>query len=150
MSSDLLVPGRDYVGIGVGALVFDQYSRVFMAMRSGGARNEAETWEFPGGAVRYGERLEHAVCREFREEYGIEIQPIELLDVFDHILITEQQHWVSVTYIAKHVSGEPEIKEPEKCAAIRWFQLTDLPEPLSQISQDNVAVYNQKYGLGPT
>ena len=50
-------PGRDYVGIGVGAMVFDSEGRVFLAQRGPRAGNERGTWEFPGGKVSFGETL---------------------------------------------------------------------------------------------
>ena len=134
--------GRDFVGVGVGALVFDSAGRVFLARRGPAVTNEAGTWEFPGGAVEYGERLADAVCREFVEEYGMHITVERVLGVFDHILPAEQQHWVSVTFVAGHgAPDEPVIREPEKCSAIGWFELSALPEPLSQVSRENLTAY---------
>lgn len=137
-------PGRDYVGIGVGAMVFDSEGRVFLAQRGPRAGNERGTWEFPGGKVSFGERLADAVTREFAEEYGMAIEVTELLGVNDHILTEEQEHWVSPTYLAHHVSGEPRILEPEKCTAIGWFALSSLPTPLSQVTQDDLKMYQDK------
>ncbi|MDQ7037134.1 MAG: hypothetical protein Q9P01_20525 [Anaerolineae bacterium] len=64
----------------------------------------------------------------------------------DHILPEEGQHWVSPTYLAKHISGTPEIKEMGKCSAIGWFNLDSLPEPLSKITQYNIRDYRAKFG----
>ncbi len=141
-----MIQGRDYIGVGVGALVFNEAGKVFMAQRGRQATNERGTWEFPGGKVGFGETLIATITREFAEEYGMTIEIIELLGVHDHILIDERQHWVSPTFIARHVSGEPTIREPEKCMGIGWFALTDLPEPLSQISRDDLQTYRTKYG----
>lgn len=137
-------PGRDYIGIGVGAMVFDDKGRVFLAQRGPRASNERGTWEFPGGKVSFGEKLAEAVTREFAEEYGMTIALTELLGVNDHILLAEDEHWVSPTFLARHVSGEPRILEPEKCTSIGWFQLDELPEPLSLVTQDDVRMYREK------
>jgi GrpB-like predicted nucleotidyltransferase (UPF0157 family)/ADP-ribose pyrophosphatase YjhB (NUDIX family) len=136
--------GRDYVGIGVGAMVFDNEGLVFLAQRGPSASNERGTWEFPGGKVSFGEKLAEAVTREFVEEYGMTIEIFELLGVNDHILREEQEHWVSPTFLARHISGEPRILEPEKCTAIGWFQFDELPEPLSLVTQDDVSMYREK------
>lgn len=133
--------GIDHVGVGVGALVFDGEGRVFLAKRGAGARNEAGTWEFPGGGVAFGERLADAVRREFLEEYGMEVEATGLLGVFDHLLPEEGQHWVSATFLAKHVGGTPEIREPGKCLEIGWFRLDALPRPLSRITEENLTAY---------
>jgi GrpB-like predicted nucleotidyltransferase (UPF0157 family)/ADP-ribose pyrophosphatase YjhB (NUDIX family) len=143
--------GRDYVGVGVGALVFDDAGRVFLAQRGPSASNERGTWEFPGGKVGFGEKLVEAVTREFAEEYGMVIEITELLGVSDHILLAEQEHWVSPTFLARHVSGEPRILEPQKCTAIGWFQINELPDPLSLVTQDDVKMYREKkFSLIPT
>jgi 8-oxo-dGTP diphosphatase len=135
------VPGRDYIGVGVGAVVSDGAGRFFLARRGPAARNEVGSWEFPGGAVGFSENMEDAVVREFAEEYGMRIAPTGLLGAFDHILPDENQHWVSITYLARHVAGEPEIVEATKCSAIGWFRMDGLPSPLSKITIANVEAY---------
>ena len=133
--------GYDYIGVGVGAMVFNETGEVFLARRGPRASNERGTWEFPGGKVGFGETLAQAIAREFVEEYGMTIKLGELLGVNDHILEREQQHWVSPTFLARHVAGTPQILEPGKCSEIGWFSLTDLPEPLSQVTMDDVRMY---------
>ena len=139
-----MLAGRDYVGVGVGAMVFGADGRVFLAQRGPLAKNERGCWEFPGGGVDFGERLDQAIRREFREEYGMEIAVERLLHVADHILPDEGQHWVAPTFVARHVGGAPEIREPGKCSAIGWFALDALPAPLSQVTAEDLRVF-----LGP-
>src|SRR5512137_3192335 len=104
--------GIDYIGVGVGAVIVDADGRLFLAKRGPRAKNERGLWEFPGGSVEFGEKLADALAREMREEYGIEIAVGELLDVVDHILPDEGQHWVSPTYICTIKSGQPITREP--------------------------------------
>jgi 8-oxo-dGTP diphosphatase len=127
--------GHDYIGVGVGAMVFNQEGNVFLARRGPQASNEQGTWEFPGGKVSFG---------EFEEEYGMTIELIDLLGVNDHIL--EHEHWVAPTFIARFVAGPPTIREPDKCSAIGWFALPALPEPLSVVTREDVRMYQTKYG----
>jgi len=120
--------GVDHIGVGVGAVIFNDSGEVFLAKRGHEARNEKHRWEFPGGSVEFGETLEHALQREMNEEFGIQIEVIRLLDVVDHILTNEKQHWVSPTYLCRHRSGTPVIREPHKCEAIGWFGLDSIPD----------------------
>lgn len=140
-----MIIGHDCIGVGVGAMVFNSIGQVFLSQRGPKASNEKGTWEFPGGQLEFGETLIEAVVREFNEEYGMRIKVVELLSISDHILKDEGQHWVSPTFIAQYVSGRPQILEPEKCSAIGWFLLTDLPQPLSIVSADNLKSYQEKY-----
>lgn len=137
--------GVDYIGVGVGAMVFNENGEVFLSQRGPKAKNERGCWEFPGGSVEYGERLADTIIREFMEEYDMTIELTELLAVDDHILPDEGQHWISPTYLARHIDGEPCIMEPDKCTGIGWFSLDNLPSPLSVITQLNVATYQEKF-----
>ncbi len=139
-----MLPGRDYIGVGVGAMVFNAEGEVFLAQRGPAATNERGAWEFPGGKVDWGETLAAAICREFREEYGMVIALVALLGVPDHILPAEGQHWISPTFLARHVEGTPQICEPAKCAAIGWFRLAALPTPLSVVTQADLLLYEQR------
>lgn len=136
--------GIDYIGVGVGAIIVKDTGMLFLAKRGNNAKNERGCWEFPGGSVEFGETLAQALRREMREEFCVEIEVGELLDVVDHILPEEGQHWVSPTYICRIVSGEPIIVEPEKCAEIGWFFPDDIPEPLSIISRINLDHYRMR------
>jgi 8-oxo-dGTP diphosphatase len=122
--------GIDYIGVGVGAVIMNVEGKIFLAKRGGEARNERYKWEFPGGSVEFGERLEDALVREVMEEYGFEIEVQKLLDVVDHIIPEEKQHWVSPTFLCRFKKGAPHIREPHKCDAIEWFQLDGIPEDL--------------------
>jgi mutator protein MutT len=119
--------GVDYIGVGVGAVIRDRDGKCFLARRGKEARNESGKWEFPGGGVEFGERLEDALIREIREEFGFEVAVERLLDVVNHIIPDENQHWVSPTFLCKHKSGTPRILEPHKCGEIGWFGLDEIP-----------------------
>jgi 8-oxo-dGTP diphosphatase len=138
--------GKDFIGVGVGAMIF-RAGRVFLAQRGEQAKNERGCWEFPGGQVQFGETLADALRREIYEEYGIEISLVEQLGAQDHLIPAEGQHWVSVTFIAVIAAGEPQILETKKCAAIGWFALDALPQPLSLVSVADVQMYTERYGL---
>jgi len=131
--------GVDYIGVGVGAVIQRADGAVFMARRGPLAKNERGLWEFPGGSVEFGETLAHALVREMHEEYGITIQVGRLLDVVDHILPEEGQHWVSPSYLCTLLEGEPIIREPGKCSEIGWFNPYNAPADLTRISRENLA-----------
>jgi 8-oxo-dGTP diphosphatase len=135
--------GVDYIGVGVGAIIVDDQERVFLAQRGQKAQNERGLWEFPGGAVEFGETLRAALVREIQEEYGIVVEVGDLLTVTDHLLPDEQQHWVSPSYICRVVAGTPTIREPEKCAAIGWFSLDEIPANLTQVTAHDLVLYRE-------
>ena len=136
----------DYIGVGTGSLIFNDHGQVFIAKRGPKARNESGKWDFPGGSVEFGEKCEDAIVREIKEEFDIDIEIIEMLEVVDHILIREGQHWVSPTFIAKYVQGKPVIQEPEKCIGIKWIYFNEIdPSDLTSSSRVNYHTYKDKY-----
>ena len=136
--------GIDYIGVGVGAIIVDARGWLFLSRRGPQAKNERGLWEFPGGSVEFGETLAQALQREMREEYGIEIAVGDLLDVVDHILPVEGQHWVSPTFICRITAGEPVIREPEKCSTVGWFPPDSIPDELTQITKENLKHYLER------
>lgn len=132
-------PGVDYIGVGVGAILLNDQGEVFLSLRGPLAKNERGKWEIPGGAVNFGETLEEAIIRETYEEFGIRIKVKKLLDVNDHILPEEKQHWVSPSYICEIIEGEPKIMEPGKTDRIGWFSLADAQKlPLAIVTKRDV------------
>ncbi len=140
-----LVAGKDYIGVGVGALIFNGEGKLLLTLRGKKAKNEQGKWEIPGGAVEFGETIEESLKREIKEELDIEIEVIEMLQLCNHIIPDEKQHWVSPTYICKIVKGKPRIMEPEKCDRIGWFNLEDAERlPLSIVTKQDIAVLKKR------
>jgi mutator protein MutT len=138
--------GIDYIGVGVGAVIFNDEGKVFLAKRGKEARNESGKWEFPGGGVEFGDTFKDTIIREMKEEFGITIEVGKLLGVSDHIIIDEKQHWVSPAYICKIAEGVPEIQEPHKIDAIGWFELAELEKlSLSLVTQSDVKSLKEQY-----
>lgn len=137
--------GVDYIGVSVGAMVFNDAGELFLARRGQQATNERGCWEVPGGGVEFGEGLAAAVRRELWEEFAVTIEIVEQFPAADHLLPDERQHWVATTFLARLQPGQsPRIVEPHKCDAIGWFPLDQLPCPLSRITQLDLAHWRQR------
>jgi 8-oxo-dGTP diphosphatase len=137
--------GIDYIGVAVGAMIFNDREELFLTKRGKKARNERGCWEIPGGGVEFGEKLIDAIKREVMEEYGVEIKILEQFPAADHIIPDEKQHWVPTTFLAKIKDGQtPKIMEPDKCDAIGWFALDKLPAPLSIITKIDIEYYKER------
>lgn len=136
--------GVNYIGVSVGAMIFNSKRELFLTKRGPRATNERGYWEIPGGGVEFGETLQRAVKREITEEYGVNIILLHQLPAQNHLIPAEKQHWVPTTFIAKIKSGQtPKILEPHKCAAIGWYPLNRLPRPLSIITKLDLKAYKK-------
>ena len=112
-------PGHDFIGVGVGAMVFDDEGRVFLAKRGAKARNEAGLWEFPGGMVDFGERLADAVVREFDEEYGMAVEVTGLIVVGVRTWLDYREEECELTTEAVRPGYR---KPPELGNFWRWYE----------------------------
>jgi len=139
--------GIDFIGVGVGTIVFNEEGKVLLAQRGLKARNEIGKWEFPGGGVKFRETCENAITRETKEEFDIEIKIIESLDFFDDHISEEKQHWVFPAYISKLAGGVAKINEPDKCQDFKWVKLSEIC--LEDVSNDTRLIcqkFIEKYG----
>jgi 8-oxo-dGTP diphosphatase len=101
--------------VGVGGVIIDDGRALLIRRGSEPLRGE---WSIPGGTLELGESLQQGVARELREETGLEVRVLELIEVFDRIfaddgslpLKREQRprfHFVIVDYLCERIGGEP-------------------------------------------
>lgn len=136
--------GIDYIGVGVGAMIFDDRGRLLMTKRGQGAKNERGYWEIPGGGVELNETRVDALVREIKEEIGVDIEIVEELLTFEHMIPAEGQHWVATTFVVRMMGDQtPKIMEPHKCDAIEWFMLDELPSPLALTTKPSLEMYKR-------
>ena len=91
----------------VGALVFRD-GAVLLVKR--GAEPNQDRWSLPGGALETGETVEAAVVREIREETGVDVRPLRVLDVRDFIERKDSRvrwHYVLIDVLCEYVRGDP-------------------------------------------
>ena len=136
-------PGKDYIGVGGGALIFNQRKEILLMKRSGKVQNNSGWWSKPGGRVEFGETALKMVKREIREETNIEIDVWGLLPYTDHIIKKENQHWLAINFVANYKRGELKNLEPHKCEEVRWFALDKLPKKIEQTTREAIKNYKE-------
>lgn len=120
--------GVDYVGVGVGAVIFNNEGKIFLSLRGDKAQNDRDKWECPGGTVQFGETLKETIVREMREEFGVDIEAIEQLETVDHLIPQDKQHWIAISFLCKITKGTPKILEPHKCKKVGWFTIREMEQ----------------------
>ncbi len=97
-------PSRPLVG--VGALIREE-NRIVL-VRRGRPPGEGE-WSIPGGLVKTGETLKQAVVREAREETGLKVEPLSLVELLERIFPDDlgrtRHHYVLADYLCRVVGG---------------------------------------------
>src|SRR5947209_5416458 len=91
--------------VGVGAVIVHQ-DRVLLIQR--GTEPARGVWSIPGGLIEVGEMLHEAVVREVREETGLEVEPVELVELLDRIFREDNRiryHYVIADYLCRVTGG---------------------------------------------
>ena len=109
--------------VGVGAVIV-QEGRVLLVQR--GREPMKGRWTIPGGLIEVGESLHEAVARETREETGLEVEPVELVELLDRIHREEghvRYHYVIADYLCRVVGGT--LAAADDAAAVRWVERSE-------------------------
>ncbi len=106
--------------VGLGAVVWHQ-GKVLMVQR--GRPPRAGIWSLPGGAQLLGETVEEGIRREIREETGIEIELLGLLEVINSVQRDPEgrvlYHYTIIDYAARLIGGE--VQAGDDAADAAWF-----------------------------
>jgi len=128
--------------IGVGALILKR-DRILMAQR--GKEPLKGSWSLPGGALETGESLADGVRREVREETGLDIRPIGVLEIFERIMRdasgAPEYHYVLIDYMCHIVGGT--LAPGDDVCAVEWVRRRDLPK--LQITEGTLAVIEKAF-----
>lgn len=129
------LPGVNFPGVGTGlAILRDGKLLLYRRTRP----PEAGHWNIVGGKIDHLEVSSIAAVREAEEESGLSIGQVSFLCMSEQIFADEGQHWVSMIYQTTDFAGEPQVMEPEKLPEFGWFDLDNLPKPLSRFVADAV------------
>ena len=111
--------------VGVGGVVIHQ-NQVLLVRR--GKEPLKGKWSIPGGLVELGEQLEQAVRRELREETGIDVSPLKVLEVVDRVVRKGKRvryHYVIVDYACRLKRGR--LEAGSDVFEAQWVPRKDLP-----------------------
>jgi ADP-ribose pyrophosphatase YjhB (NUDIX family) len=106
--------------VGVGAVVVEQ-GRVLLVRR--GREPLKGHWSLPGGLLELGESLAAGVIREVREETGLRVEPVELIELLDRIHREGERvrfHYLIADYLCRVTGGA--LQAASDAEAVRWVE----------------------------
>jgi len=102
--------------IGVFALIFNDEKQILL-----GHRRDIDWWNLPGGGMESGETVDEALCREVREETGLEVKTERLVGVYSK----PQKQEVVLTFLCQVIGGT--LQSTEETRESRYFASDALP-----------------------
>ena len=102
-----------------GALV-NEHNQVLLQERA-----DTGDWGFPGGYMEFGESFQDTVKREFKEDAGIEIEPVKLLKLSDQEFYTypngDQVQPINAFFLVKAAGSRQTAFKTAETLRIRYF-----------------------------
>ena len=98
-------------------------NKILIVKRSENDETGAGTWEIIGGKLTFGETLENALQREFKEEAGIDAVPVKLLYTTTFFTSWTRQV-VLIAYLCESKSEEITISSEH--SDYKWADMTEL------------------------
>src|SRR5689334_20865979 len=114
--------------IAAACALIDADGRVLIAQRPEG-RSMAGLWEFPGGKVEAGERLEQTLIRELREELGISVKEDCLAPLTFASHSYPEFQLLMPLYVCRRWEGTVTAQEGQQLTWVRPNKLRDYPMP---------------------
>src|SRR5438067_3866084 len=102
--------------IGVFALIFNHEKHILL-----GHRRDIDWWNLPGGGMELGETVDEAMCREVREETGLEVEVERLVGVYSK----PQKQEVVLTFRCRVTGGT--LQPTAETSESRYFAPGALP-----------------------
>ena len=98
-------------------------NKILIVKRSENDVAGAGTWETIGGKIRFGETLENALQREFKEEAGIDVFPVKML-YSTTFLTTATRQVVLIAYLCESKSEEVTLSSEH--SDYKWADINEL------------------------
>jgi ADP-ribose pyrophosphatase YjhB (NUDIX family) len=150
--------------VGVGGVVIED-GRALLVRR--GSEPLKGQWSIPGGTLELGETLAQGVVRELREETGLEVRVLDLIEVFERIfpeggpaggLSAAQRgaasprpryHFVVIDYLCERSGGELRAgSDVTEVALVREDELSNyrLTEAATRVLRKAFAMARARHG----
>ena len=85
-------------------------------------------WSLPGGVLEVGETLERAVVREVKEETGLDVKPVSVVEIFERLILDAagrpEYHYVLIDFLCRARGGD--LAPADDVIRAEWVRQNDL------------------------
>jgi mutator protein MutT len=85
-------------------------------------------WSLPGGVLEVGETLESAVVREVKEETGLDVKPVSVVEIFERLILDAagrpEYHYVLIDFLCRARGGT--LAPADDVIRAEWVRQNDL------------------------
>ncbi|WBW97453.1 NUDIX hydrolase [Oceanirhabdus sp. W0125-5] len=127
-----------------GAAIINENNEILLQRRT-----DNKCWGIPGGSMELGETFEETAVREVKEETGLDVNRLELFNIFSG----EDLHYVypngdevyitTAVFLCNDYSGDLR-RDEEESLELRFFKLNDIPVESDLNPPDRVIISKLK------
>ncbi len=105
-------------GVAVKSAIIEN-GRILILKKSSAESIDPNTFDLPGGRIKFGEVLEDALLREIKEETGLSAKIIAPIDAWS--VLKGDLHLVGITYLCEKIGGAIMLSEEHETA--EWIEI---------------------------
>ncbi|WP_299018258.1 NUDIX hydrolase [uncultured Photobacterium sp.] len=134
--------------VGIGVIIVNPAGEVLIGKRK---NSHAPYYSIPGGHMEIGETFSQCAAREVEEETGLLIKNPTVIAVTNNLQTYNEsgKHYISIAVLVTEFTGEPELREPDKCEGWQWVAPSNLPQPHFDASEQSIRCFlENRFCLG--
>jgi 8-oxo-dGTP diphosphatase len=106
-------------GVATKAIIFNTKLKKYLVLKKSDLEDiNPNTFDMPGGRIRFGEKLEEAVIREAKEETGLDVEVGKVFNVWTFVKQEEEFQLTGIDFFC--VTDEEEVKLSEEHSGFEW------------------------------
>lgn len=113
-----------------GALLNDQHQVLLQE------RADTGNWGFPGGYLEFGETFRQTLVREYQEDAGLQVRPVQLLSIQDDDIYDypngDRVQPINAFFLVELVSDQQWQAKPSETKTTKFFTVTQPPHFFNQ------------------
>ncbi len=123
--------------IGVGGLL-QRNQRYLLVRHTYGEYKDR--WILPGGHVKPGEHIDHAIVREFKEETNVEVNPLGILSIRSRVRQNDCTDCY-IIFLLEYVSGTP-MSDNYENDGVQFFSIEEIRNMKNIIDLSKIIIEN--------
>lgn len=105
--------------VAVKAIIFNTKLKKYLVLKKSSAEDiNPNTFDMPGGRIRFGEKLEEAVVREAKEEVGLSVKPLLVFNAWTFAKKDEGFQLTGIDFLC--TTDQDKVKLSEEHSGFEW------------------------------